>query len=79
MRSLAAAGEQAHVLQTLLDAASQDLGDFFRFEAGEPTMDFDGAPYGGARYPVAAHLDGRPFIKAISMSASETSFSHRSI
>lgn len=55
--------DHACVLQALQEAASQDLGDFFRFEVGEPSMDLDGAPYGGARYPVAAHMDGRPFIK----------------
>lgn len=63
LRSLAVDGDQEIVLQALQDAAAQNLGDFFRFEVGEPMMDLDGAPYGGARYPVAAHMDGRPFVK----------------
>lgn len=62
-RSLAADANSADVLQALQEAASQDLGDFFRFEVGMPMMDLDGAPYGGARYPVAAQMDGRPFTR----------------
>ena len=39
------------------------MGDFFVFLIGEPTMDLDAAPYGGARYPIEALLDGRTFAK----------------
>ena len=48
------------ILQT---AAAKETGDFFVFLFGEPTMDLDAAPYGGARYPVDARLDGRTFAK----------------
>ena len=47
----------------LQDRAAVELGDFFVFLIGEPMMDLDGAPYGGARYPVDARLDGRTFVK----------------
>jgi hypothetical protein len=47
----------------LQDRAAVDLGEFFVFLIGEPVMDLDGAPYGGARYPVDARLDGRTFVK----------------
>ena len=30
---------------------------------GEAMMDIDAAPYGGARYPAEARLDGRTFVK----------------
>lgn len=63
LRALTSDGDQGIVLQALQDSVAQDLGDFFRFTVGEPMMDLDGAPYGGARYPVAAHMDGRPFVK----------------
>ena len=37
--------------------------DYFTFLIGEPTRDIESAPYGGARYPVDARLDGRTFVK----------------
>ena len=40
-----------------------DLEDFFVFLIGLPMMDIDAAPYGGARYPVDARVDGRTFVK----------------
>ncbi len=40
-----------------------DLGDFFSFRIGEAMMDLDGAPYGGARYPVESIMGGRTFVK----------------
>src|SRR5438093_1128058 len=43
--------------------AAHDLGDLFVFLIGEPTMDMDAAPYGGARYPVDSLLDGRTFAR----------------
>ncbi len=51
------------ILAALQGAAAQKSGDFFEFVIGEPMMDLDGAPYGGARYPVEAILDGRIFAK----------------
>lgn len=54
------AGDALEVLQ---EAAGADAGDFFVFVIGEPTMDLDGAPYGGSRFPVEARLDGRNFAR----------------
>jgi hypothetical protein len=51
------------VLEYLQDAGALDIGDFFSFRIGEAMMDLDGAPYGGARYPVEAVLGGRTFVK----------------
>ena len=45
------------------DAGAVDLGDFFSYRIGEATMDLDGDPYGGARYPVESIMDGRRFVK----------------
>jgi len=47
----------------LQEAAARDLGDFFSFLIGEPMMDLDAAPYGGARFPVEARMDGRTFAR----------------
>ena len=49
------------LLEELQSAAARDAGDFFVFLVGEPIMELEGAPYGGARYPVEAKLDGRRF------------------
>jgi predicted nucleotidyltransferase component of viral defense system len=51
------------VHQKLAREAGRDLGDFFSFTVGEAMADLDAAPYGGARYPVEARLDGRTFVK----------------
>lgn len=51
------------MLELLQAAAGADAGDFFVFTIGEPTMDLDGAPYGGSRHPVEVHLDGRLFAR----------------
>lgn len=51
----------AAVRASLERAAAVDLGDGFEFTIGEPTMDLDAAPYGGARYPVEALMAGRRF------------------
>ena len=48
------------LLQT---AAAINLQDYFTFLIGEPMMDLEGAPYGGARYPVDARMDGRTFAR----------------
>ncbi|WP_367872493.1 nucleotidyl transferase AbiEii/AbiGii toxin family protein [Luteolibacter sp. Populi] len=39
----------ADLLEVLQAAAGSDAGEFFVFTIGEPTMDLDGAPYGGSR------------------------------
>ena len=51
------------LVTALQDAASRSNGDFFIYQIGEPTMELDGAPYGGSRHPVEAHLDGRLFAR----------------
>ena len=40
------------MLEYLQEAGRRNLSDFFYFRVGLPTMDLDGAPYGGSRYPV---------------------------
>jgi hypothetical protein len=44
-------------------AAASDLSDFFIYRIGEATADLEGAPYGGARYPVVAVLADRTFAR----------------
>lgn len=51
------------ILTSLQDAVSRDLADFFVFTVGVPMQDLAGAPYGGARYPVEARVNGRIFAK----------------
>jgi len=50
------------LLEELREKTARDLGDFFKFLIGQPTMDIDAAPYGGSRYPVTAQMDGRTFV-----------------
>ena len=60
-------GDSRRLADALLDilqtAAARDLGDFFVYRVGEPSMDLNAAPLGGSRYPVDALLDGRSFAK----------------
>jgi hypothetical protein len=51
------------VREMLQVAASFDLGDWFEYTIGPVMMDITAAPYGGARYPVEARMDGRVFAK----------------
>lgn len=51
------------ILQSLRSAAALDLNDFFQFEFGDAMKDLDAAPYGGARFPVTALMDGRVFAE----------------
>ena len=51
------------LLEKLREHASKDLGDYFVFMIGLSIMDIEAAPYGGARYPVDAMMDGRIFVK----------------
>jgi hypothetical protein len=55
--------QPAGMLERLQDVGVLDLGDFFTFRVGEPMMDLDGAPHGGARYPIEAMLGGRTFVR----------------
>lgn len=57
-------GGPTRLLALLQDSAAGMVdADFFRFTIGTSVMDLDGAPDGGARYPVAASLAGREFTK----------------
>lgn len=51
------------ILEELRQLAQRDLGDFFVYRIEEAQLDLDNAPYGGARYPVNALLDGRVFVR----------------
>lgn len=51
------------IAEELRKAANQDMGDFFSFVIGNAAKDLDAAPYGGARFPVEARMDGRGFVK----------------
>ena len=51
------------VREMLQSAASVSLEDWFEFRIGSPVMDLEAAPYGGARYPVEARMDGRVFSR----------------
>jgi hypothetical protein len=50
------------LLENLQEAAGFTGDDFFVYTIGEPIADLDAAPYGGARFPVEARLDGRIFV-----------------
>ena len=50
------------MLEKLQEAAAFSSDDFFVYTIGEPIADLDAAPYGGARFPVEARLDGRIFV-----------------
>ncbi len=51
------------ILEALAESAARDLGDLFSFNIGEAMLDLGAAPYGGARFPVEARLDGRIFVR----------------
>lgn len=51
------------ILDLLQEGTATNLHDYFTFLIGEPMMDLEGAPYGGARYPVDARMDGRTFAR----------------
>lgn len=62
--SISSKDEQTLIIrQMLMDAAQKDMGDYFGFLIGLPTMDLEAQPYGGSRFPVEAHLDGRLFAR----------------
>ena len=50
------------LLEKLQEAAASSSDDFFVYTIGQPIADLDAAPYGGARFPVEARLDGRIFV-----------------
>jgi len=51
------------VIAMLRRAAEINLADGFEFTLGDPTLDLDAAPYGGARFPVKAQMAGRLFAQ----------------
>ncbi len=51
------------IFQTLRDYAQIDLNDFFVYQIGQPELELDNAPYGGARFPVSSFLDGKLFVR----------------
>jgi len=69
MRSVSDSGDKEDdsknlvVLEKLQEAAAFSSDDFFVYTIGEPIADLDAAPYGGARFPVEARLDGRIFVR----------------
>src|SRR6266478_763887 len=50
------------VLEKLQEVAAFSSDDFSVYTIGEPIADLDAAPYGGARFPAEARLDGRIFV-----------------
>ena len=57
------AGQNEALRAMLQTAANVPFGDWFGFVVGPPVMDLTAAPYGGARYPVEARMDGRIFAR----------------
>lgn len=51
------------VFQVLRDVSHIDMEDYFVYQVGEAQLDLENAPYGGARYPISAFLDGRLFVR----------------
>ncbi|HEY3367557.1 MAG TPA: nucleotidyl transferase AbiEii/AbiGii toxin family protein [Symbiobacteriaceae bacterium] len=51
------------IRELLQNAIAENQLDFFEFLVGESIDDLDGAPYGGARFPVTARLAGRIFAQ----------------
>jgi hypothetical protein len=51
------------VREMLQSAVEKSLGDWFEYTIGPPVMDLIAAPYGGARYPIEARMDGRVFAR----------------
>lgn len=54
---------QERILRLLQAGAVLDLKDYFAYSIGQPMRDLEGAPYGGARYPVEVRMAGRIFAR----------------
>jgi hypothetical protein len=54
---------RGEILQELQNFARVDLNDFFSYQIGQAQIDLENAPYGGARYPVSALIDGKLFVR----------------
>jgi hypothetical protein len=61
--SIGSAEANQTVREILQAAAAIPLGDWFEYIIGPAMLDITAAPYGGARYPVEAHMGGRIFAK----------------
>lgn len=61
--SIGSAEANQTVREILQTAAAIPLGDWFEYIIGPAMLDITAAPYGGARYPVEAHMGGRVFAK----------------
>lgn len=51
------------ILQELQMLASVELKDYFAYQIERAQIDLENAPYGGARYPVIATIDGKLFVR----------------
>lgn len=51
------------ILDELRELTRTNLNDFFVYQIGEPQIDMENAPYGGARYHISSLIDGKIFIK----------------
>lgn len=51
------------ILQELQTLAQADMKDHFIYQIGKAQIDLENAPYGGARYPVSALIDGKLFVR----------------
>ena len=51
------------ILQELQILGSADLKDHFVYQIGKAQIDLENAPYGGARFPVTAMIDGKLFVR----------------
>jgi hypothetical protein len=56
-------GNNDSVLLLLQRGATINMEDFFTFRVGRALANLDAPPYGGARHPVEARLDGRGFVR----------------
>jgi predicted nucleotidyltransferase component of viral defense system len=55
--------DPAKIREQLQSRLSTDMGDWFFFLIGESSVDLDGPPYAGFRFPIEARLDERTFSK----------------
>jgi hypothetical protein len=55
--------ERDPILESVREAVAADIGDFFTYRVAKASAALEGAPYGGARYPVECRLGGRTFSR----------------
>lgn len=49
------------IVDELRELVDRDMGDYFSYRIGDSRTTLDNAPYGGARYPVTALVNGKAF------------------